>query len=83
MNIKVPRALAKTITVLQIAQMFVGLWVGVVSLVGKGLWDNCDRPWDNILWGLGMYSSYAILFIHFFTKSYSTKKLESEKTRND
>jgi hypothetical protein len=77
MNIKVPRALAKTITVLQIAQMFVGLWVGVVSLVGKGLWDNCDRPWDNILWGLGMYSSY------FITKSYSTKKLESEKTRND
>ncbi|CAG7836187.1 unnamed protein product [Allacma fusca] len=70
MKVRVPRSLAMCVTVLQIAQMIVGLYINVYTYNIKSSGVPCDRPMGNIVGGLSIYGTYFLLFIHFFVKAY-------------
>ena len=67
-NIRVPKLLKKSLTIAQISQMFCG--------IGALLWNlYVDDTYNYvILMGIGMYVSYAVLFIHFYNQTYQIKK---------
>lgn len=64
--------IAMSVTVIQIAQMYIGLIINIWGMAGKLGWTevDCNRSWNNIFWALLMYSSYLVLFVKFFVKSY-------------
>ena len=62
---------APLVTVLQIAQMFVGISIYVavyVFQVAQGRF--CDVTQENFMAGILMYGSYALLFLHFAVGRY-------------
>ena len=63
---------APYITVLQISQMLFGISVGLVALGTSG----CGDHRTNTLMSLGMYTSYAVLFIRLFQKKRRTETTE-------
>ncbi len=70
-SIRVPSDLALLITVLQILQMFVGLFVNCyVYYQSIVLEKECNTMSSTIYMGLVVYGSYAILFMNFFLGRY-------------
>ncbi|CAG0900268.1 unnamed protein product [Darwinula stevensoni] len=68
------RRIALGITVLQILQMFMGIFVNLYAfyvVMAKGA--SCDVPIHNLVWANIMYASYFCLFIQFFVSSYIKK----------
>jgi len=65
-----PRQIAMLITSLQLLQMIVGCAINiwVLQLLNSNV--TCRVTYDNIKYSLIMYTSYAILFAHFFYRSY-------------
>ena len=72
----VPSRVALLITILQLSQMFVGIFINVSSyrLMVQG--HKCGMTQQYFYIGMSIYGSYAILFLHFFIKRYccSSKK---------
>ncbi|XP_021960639.1 putative fatty acid elongation protein 3 [Folsomia candida] len=75
-----PSYLPMTITVIQIAQMFAGVFISLYTARVILSGGDCDRPWSNIIVALAMYFSYFALFLNFFYHRYflntKTKKVE-------
>lgn len=70
----VPSVVAQFITVLQILQMFVGLFINI-TVYNKSIVQGLDCKVDYMLlyMGLVMYGSYAVLFLQFFYNRYIKK----------
>ena len=66
----VPSRVALVITLLQLAQMFIGIFINVCSyrLFLQGL--DCGMEPSYFYFGMVIYGSYAILFLHFFLTRY-------------
>ena len=79
-SLYVPSKIALFITVLQLVQMFIGLFVnGYVYYQSIVLQRECNANQKSIYLGLVVYGSYAVLFMHFFFSRYiwkRSKKLE-------
>lgn len=73
-NIHVPRQISLTITTLQIAQMFVGLFVNYRALQLKLLGLPCDASLAVLLTGFSLYGLFAVLFINFFIYTYVIRR---------
>lgn len=75
---RLPRWIARTITTIQISQMFLGLAINY--LAGYSLWvgKSCQTNWWNISLSLGMYVSYIILFGNFYYWTYIYNKPRGE-----
>ncbi|KAK7197488.1 fatty acid elongase [Novymonas esmeraldas] len=71
---KLVRPIAPVITFLQIAQMVVGSLIAVYVFYMDQFGGGCDCRTSNAKLALMMYSSYFILFSHFFRSRYITKK---------
>ena len=67
---KVPSKIAQVITFLQIAQMFMGIFVNIVVLRAAVNGLECHFRYDHILFGFLIYSTYAVLFVNFFIQRY-------------
>ncbi|CAG0902646.1 unnamed protein product [Darwinula stevensoni] len=67
------RRVAFGITVLQILQMFMGIFVNLYAVYVKVAGYNCDVPNRNLFWANIMYASYFFLFVQFFVSSYIKK----------
>ncbi len=69
-----PRWVARSVTTIQISQMFIGLLINYVAgrslLIGK----QCQTNWYSISLSLGMYVSYIILFGNFYYWTYIYKR---------
>lgn len=75
----VPKRVALLITVMQISQMFGGLIVILTAWYSKHHGMPCEIYHGVVYVGLGIYASYAVLFIRFFLERYCstpTKKTE-------
>lgn len=68
LKIRIPGLLKRGLTTLQIVQMFAGL---AILLYTDRLCPMEDRT--NFYFGLAMYSSFVVLFIQFFVKTYLRK----------
>lgn len=70
---KMPSVIARYITLLQLAQMFVGLFVLLYIFAQLQMGNPCNGSPYVVYSGLAMYASYAMLFMHFFYKRYLSK----------
>lgn len=77
---KLPSVLMKVITVLQIAQMFVGLICNLIAVRELYNGRQCNLTWQGFGFAMFIYSTYALLFLHFFYERYM-KKLSAKKTQ--
>lgn len=72
-GIRVPRAVAQSITALQLAQFGIGLVVLGVTYIQKRDGIACESR-DDVMWaGFIMYGSYFALFSNFFYQRYIRK----------
>ncbi|KAH9413973.1 Elongation of very long chain fatty acids protein 6, partial [Dermatophagoides pteronyssinus] len=65
-GIQISRRISLTITTLQIAQMFAGLFVNYKALQRKLIGLPCDASLSVLITGVTLYGLFAILFINFF-----------------
>lgn len=72
--ITAPPKWGKLVTVIQILQMFAGLTVFAGIVYGTLFVPNCAVHWGNTLAIGGIYASYLLLFVRFYTKRYVPKK---------
>ena len=77
-GINVPSRIALVITIMQISQMFWGLFINFMShrlyLAGK----ECGIGTNLYYFGMAIYGSYALLFLHFFYDRYLHPKNKKE-----
>lgn len=68
---RIPKPFAVSITLLQIIQMVVGLFVTsyIYAILLSGDM-NCIAPMHMLKFGIIMYSSYFVLFVKFFVDMY-------------
>ena len=67
---KLPSNLMQVITVLQITQMFVGLFANLVAVRELYHERPCYLTWQGFAFSMFIYSTYALLFLHFFYQRY-------------
>lgn len=72
-RIRVSRWVQQTITILQLIQMFVGCWINYLALNYKRQGYLCTTSTSNIILSFALYTSYLVLFAHFFYQSYIRK----------
>ena len=73
-NVRVPSFVALIITFLQILQMFIAICFGIMAYMNylSGLY--CEIELKVFYAGMLLYSTYIVLFVHFFYKRYCTTK---------
>uniref|UniRef100_A0A7E4UZS2 Elongation of very long chain fatty acids protein n=1 Tax=Panagrellus redivivus TaxID=6233 RepID=A0A7E4UZS2_PANRE len=75
LGIRVPRHIAQCVTIVQIAQMVVGVSIGLSVLVLKNYYKYpCQQTDANLYLSFVIYVSYMILFINFFINAYCQKR---------
>ena len=81
MGVRIPRWIAQIITIFQLSQMFVGVYVTVLAFynVRSGRVPGCTVRDEFIYWATAMYFSYALLFLHFFYKRYCSSSRQKSK----
>ena len=72
-RLAIPRSISFTITVSQIAQMFIGLYVAGYKFVQKQSNTPCEMSKSTTIFCLTVYMSYFILFLNFFIRAYFMK----------
>ncbi len=83
MRVSIPRSVNMTITTLQIAQMFAGLYINYRALQLKLLGMPCDISIPVAMTGFTLYGLFAVLFINFFLWTYLFSSKKSIKFIND
>lgn len=68
------KAIGVYITMLQIAQMVVGIGASASTLAADWHGRPCHASRTNGILALAMYASYAYLFLRFYTKAYQTPR---------
>ncbi|CAJ0959295.1 unnamed protein product, partial [Mesorhabditis belari] len=72
-KIHTPKIAAMTITVLQILQMVMGVYIGITVYAIKTAGRECQQTWENIAFCFAIYFSYFLLFCNFFYHAYLKK----------
>jgi elongation of very long chain fatty acids protein 6 len=62
-----PSWFAKYVTMIQIAQMIVGMAISSYTLASV---PECKTSWENGVGSVAMYASYLILFVQFYQETY-------------
>lgn len=84
LRVKIPRQLAMSITISQIAQMIMGTFVTFYAYYSKASGRPCDMSFSTLYAGIAIYISYFILFAQFFIASYfAPRKPRKEAKKSD
>merc|ERR1719277_1240760 len=67
------------ITLLQLVQMLVGMFVTVKAVLYQAAGDECHVNKTNSVLGLSMYASYFVLFFKLFVDNYYLKPKGAQK----
>jgi len=70
LRVSIPRYVNMTITTLQIAQMFAGLYINYRTLQHKLIGMPCDISMSVAVTGFTLYGLFAVLFMNFFLRTY-------------
>ena len=78
---RVPQWLAQCITLMQLSQMFIGVYVTSLAFYNmkSGRIPGCYLQEHMFYVAAGMYFSYALLFLNFFYQKYFRPKAKSKK----
>lgn len=83
-GLKIPKYINKTITTLQITQMLFGIIVNFTAFSIKYRGNNeCHVSDENLKFSLFLYTSYFILFVHYFYKTYIVPANRKSHQQND
>ncbi|KAK3091815.1 hypothetical protein FSP39_022848 [Pinctada imbricata] len=74
MRYRLPRWVSMFITTLQLVQMIIGCSLNVWAYQIKQDGRFCRQSYENIRYSVMMYTSYFILFAHFFYTTYVVQK---------
>ena len=66
----IPRAVAQSVTVLQLVQFVLGLTVITSGLLQKNSGVECEGSYRLFYAGVALYMSYLVLFLNFFYQRY-------------
>ncbi|KAI6181337.1 Elongation of very long chain fatty acids protein [Aphelenchoides besseyi] len=90
-KVHVPKFGAMFITILQILQMVMGVYIAFTINSLKSAGKPCQQTWENLFFSFAIYGSYFLLFVHFFYQTYlsrgnrytgvkqqNTRKIETE-----
>ena len=69
-----PRWIARSITTIQLSQMFVGIILSTMALRAHMRNKTCEMPPSTIMMYLFLYASYAVLFGNFYYWTYIHKR---------
>jgi elongation of very long chain fatty acids protein 6 len=69
-GIRLPSGIAKAVTIIQLLQMVVGIIVNITICLYKDIYDFCEFDVKVLWFGVAIYSSYALLFGHYFYQRY-------------
>ena len=78
---KLAKKFSMLITLLQLSQMVVGITVTVSSVVYHVHGATCYVPIANSIIGLGMYTSYFVLFFALFSARYLQKRDDKSRAQ--
>ncbi|XP_033617348.1 elongation of very long chain fatty acids protein 3 isoform X1 [Fukomys damarensis] len=76
-RVKHPRLLPIVITSLQILQMFMGAVVGILTYIWRQE-QGCHTTAEHFFWSFVLYSTYFILFAHFFRQTYIWPRVKTK-----
>lgn len=65
-KIRVPKIGAMFVTVIQILQMIMGVYIGITVYGIKSAGQPCQQTWENLYFSFLIYFSYFLLFCNFF-----------------
>lgn len=71
---RTPSWVQQCITIMQLSQMFFGLYVNILSYYEREMRADCIYRPELFYSAMLMYTSYAILFMHYFYQAYCTNK---------
>ncbi|CAG0888131.1 unnamed protein product [Cyprideis torosa] len=72
MGYKISRKISIGLTLLQISQMFLGIYLNVVAYQLKKVYPKCKVDFMDFVACTVMYSSYCVLFMWYFYQTYLT-----------
>merc|ERR1712014_111405 len=67
------------ITLMQLVQMLVGMFVTIKAVMYQAAGEECHVNKTNSVLGLAMYASYFLLFFKLFVDNYYLKPKKSDK----
>merc|ERR1712056_142807 len=70
------------ITLLQLVQMLVGMFVTIKAVLYQAAGEECHVNKTNSVLGLSMYGSYFVLFFKLFVDNYYLKPRAAPRTRS-
>ncbi|PIO70161.1 GNS1/SUR4 family protein [Teladorsagia circumcincta] len=73
LRVRVPKQIAMVVTVLQISQMVMGIFIGIVVYRRKSSGESCQQTWENLGLCFTIYFTYFLLFCNFFYHAYLKK----------
>ena len=79
-RIKLPRLISISITSIQIIQMIIGLFISIYAFLTTFNGYSCLTTSKVYNFSLLIYTSYLILFINFFVKTYITQKTKVKRS---
>ncbi|KHJ97829.1 GNS1/SUR4 family protein [Oesophagostomum dentatum] len=73
LRIRLPKQIAMVVTVLQISQMVMGIYIGFTVYKMKSSGEQCQQTWENLGLCFLIYFTYFLLFCNFFYHAYLKK----------
>ncbi|KAK6054360.1 GNS1/SUR4 family protein [Cooperia oncophora] len=73
LRVRLPKHVAMVVTVLQISQMVMGIFIGIVVYRRKSSGESCQQTWENLGLCFMIYFTYFLLFCNFFYHAYLKK----------
>jgi elongation of very long chain fatty acids protein 6 len=70
LRINIHKLFPRTVTFLQIAQMFIGVTISMLALYDKLFVGNCENGGLTAFWGTVMYLFYCYMFVKLFFNHY-------------
>uniref|UniRef100_A0A7E4W509 Elongation of very long chain fatty acids protein n=1 Tax=Panagrellus redivivus TaxID=6233 RepID=A0A7E4W509_PANRE len=70
LHVRPPKFISMMVTVLQILQMVVGVYIGITIYGIKSADQPCQQTWQNLMFSFTIYFSYFLLFCNFFYHAY-------------
>jgi hypothetical protein len=65
-----PKWVSMSVTVVQMSQMVMGCWIGWTVYTAKTHGTPCHQTWSNVWMAFGIYSTFLLLFAHYFYINY-------------
>ena len=69
-----PPKWGKFVTVIQLVQMFIGMFITIYHYYLLETLPNCDGSYSNLTFALGVYTAYMALFMEYFISRYIRAK---------